>query len=112
MIKHRLSKVEARIKPKRAARPSPVFVHHTHGDDMTEAEFRAGLSARARKENADYKARMKERKPEDAARDLIINVVHIKKSGLGLKPEPEPSDEELEGEIKRLEAELKGKVKQ
>jgi len=55
---------------------------------------------------------MKERKPEDAARDLIINVVHIKKSGLGLKPEPEPSDEELEGEIKRLEAELKGKVKQ
>jgi hypothetical protein len=112
LIKHRLSKVEARIKPKKAATPGLIIVHHTHDDDMTEAEFRAGLSARARKENADYKARMKERKPEDAARDLIINVVYIKKSGLGLKPEPEPTDAELEGEIKRLEAELKGKAKQ
>ena len=80
---------------------------------MTEAEFRAGLSAQARKENADYAAHLKKAKPDDdAARDLIINVVHIKKSGLGLKPEPEPDDEQLEAEITRLEAELKGKVKQ
>ena len=140
MIKHRLSKVEARIKPKRPPeKPTLVIIHHTKDDGMTWAEFDESmkdLDAKVKamggapgavvmimprpgdpirptcaQQNADYEARMKERKPEGAARDLIINVVHSKKSALGLKPEPEPSDAELEGEIARLEAELAGKAK-
>jgi len=144
MIKHRLSKVEAKIRPKGPPeKPSFVIVHHTKDDGMTWAEFDESmkdLDAKMKsmgaaenavafimarpgdpkreappktcaEENADYEARMKEVGPEGAARDMIIEVVHSKKSGLGLKPEPEPSDEELEGEIARLEAELKGKAK-
>jgi len=56
-----------------------------------------------------------EAKPEPGPEgSFSILVIHTKDAlpGLGLKPEPEPSDEELEAEIARLEGELKCKAKQ
>jgi hypothetical protein len=99
--------LDAKVKAMGGAPGAVVMIMPRPGDPPREPPQKT-----CAQENADYEARMKERKPEDAARDLIINVVHTKKSGLGLKPEPEPSDEELEAEIARLEAELKGKAKQ
>lgn len=109
MIKHRLSKVEAKIRPKKTPLPGRTLFHHTHNGDMTEAEFNAGLSAKDAADNAEFKARMKERKPEGMDRDFIINVVHLKKSGRAFEPDLEPTDAELESEIKRLESELAAK---
>jgi len=90
MIKRRLSKVEARIRPKKPPGKLKLIIEHI--------------------QDADDSTRMVMPRPRDAGPDTFtIQVIHTRKDAPAIGPEP--SDDELEAEIKRLEAELEAKGK-